>query len=282
MTAMSDRTPDREQPVPSDAERASDAELLAAISEHEPIGARYARTGEIPVSAPREPSMSPSPGASLTRDPTPVRPIPRPPRSLGRMVLRGLLVVAAVLVLYFLVSLWQVWSTGRSDQTRGVDAVVVMGAAQYDGDPSPQLAARLDHTVELWGDDVAETIVVTGGNQPGDRFTEADASAQYLIDRGIPAAAIVRETEGSTTYESMEGVFELVGGSVRSVLIVTDPYHALRSRLIAQEVGFVAYVSPADESVVTGGAEFRRELEEAAGVAVGRVIGFDRLSALTD
>jgi len=224
----------------------------------------------------------PSPGAELTRDPTPVRPVSRSPRPVGRTVARVLLALAAALVLYFLISLWQVWSTGRSDQRRTVDAIVVMGAAQYDGDPSPQLAARLDHVVELWGDDVSTTIVVTGGKQPGDRMTEAEASAAYLIERGVPADAIRQERDGSTTFESIEGVYDLLGGSGDTVLIVTDPYHALRSRLIAQEVGFTAYVSPAEQSVVTGAAEVRRELAEAAGIAAGRVIGFDRLSALTD
>lgn len=278
MTTMEER----DHQGSSDGDHVDDAHLLAALEEHESIGARYARTGEVPVSRPREPSMAPSPAADIPRDPTPVKPIPRPPRAIGRMVLRGLIVIASLLVLYFLVSLWQVWSTGRSDQSRGVDAIVVMGAAQYNGEPSPQLAARLDHVVELWGDGLAPTVVVTGGKQPGDQYTEADASAQYLIEHGIPAAAVIKENEGSTTYESMDAVFDLVGPSVRSVLIVTDPYHALRSRLIAEEVGFVAYVSPADESVVTGRAEIRRELAEGAGIAVGRVIGFERLSALTD
>lgn len=278
MTTMEERDGDRGV----HDQRASDAELLAAIGEHEPIGERYARTGEVPVSTPREPSMAPSPGASLTRDPTPVKPIPRPPRAIGRTMVRVLLVVVALGLLYFLVSLWQVWSTGRSDEARRVDAIVVMGAAQYDGNPSPQLAARLDHAVGLWNDDIAETIVVTGGNQPGDRFTEASASARYLTERGVPERAIEQEGEGSSTYESLQNVAEILGGEIDTVLVVTDPYHSLRSRLIAEEVGFDAYVSPAGESVVTGAAEFRRELSEAAGVAVGRVIGFDRLSALTD
>ncbi len=81
-------------------------------------------------------------------------------------------VIVAVLG-YFAVSYLQVWSTGRSDQARPVDAIVVMGAAQYDGDPSPQLAARLDHVAELWPQGLAPLVVVTGGNRPGDRFTEA-------------------------------------------------------------------------------------------------------------
>ena len=191
--------------------------------------------------------------------------------------------LAALVVLYSFVSLWQVWSTGRSDQARPVDAIVVLGAAQYDGRPSPQLAARLDQVVELWPQDLAPLVIVTGGNQPGDRFTEAEASANYLIDRGVPENAILLEDAGSTTYESLEDVAEILEArGLDSVLIVTDPYHALRSRLIAQEVGMVAYVSPTDTSVVTGVSSAKRQLGEAAGVAVGRIIGFERLSGLTD
>jgi uncharacterized SAM-binding protein YcdF (DUF218 family) len=191
--------------------------------------------------------------------------------------------LAALVVLYSFVSLWQVWSTGRSDQARPVDAIVVLGAAQYDGRPSPQLAARLDQVVELWPQDLAPLVIVTGGNQPGDRFTEAEASANYLVDRGVPESAILLEDAGSTTYESLEDVAEILEArGLDSVLIVTDPYHTLRSRLIAQEVGMVAYVSPTDTSVVTGVSSAKRQLGEAAGVAVGRIIGFERLSGLTD
>ena len=96
--------------------------------------------------------------------------------------------VVVVVVGYFSVSYYQVWSTGRSDQARAVDAIVVMGAAQYDGEPSPQLAARLDHVAELWPRGLAPLVVVTGGNRPGDRFTEAEASAAYLVERGVPEA----------------------------------------------------------------------------------------------
>ena len=104
---------------------------------------------------------------------------------------------------YFAVSLFQVWSTGRTDQARPVDAIVVMGAAQYDGVPSPQLAARLDHVVELWPQGLAPLVVATGGNRPGDRFTEAQASAAYLTDRGVPADAILLEDQGTSSYESL-------------------------------------------------------------------------------
>jgi uncharacterized SAM-binding protein YcdF (DUF218 family) len=125
-------------------------------------------------------------------------------------------------------------------------------------------------------------VVVTGGNQPGDRFTEAEASAAYLVERGVPQSAIVLEDAGTTTLESLENVAELLGErGADSVLIVTDPYHALRSRMIAEDEGLDAYVSPTGTSVVSGGESITRHLEEAAGVSVGRLIGFDRLSGLT-
>ena len=93
---------------------------------------------------------------------------------------------------------------------RPADAIVVLGAAQYDGRPSPQLAARLDHVVTLYEQGVAPVVVVTGGKQPNDRFTEAESSAQYLVDRGVPAEAIVMETSGRTTSESMAGTADLL------------------------------------------------------------------------
>jgi uncharacterized SAM-binding protein YcdF (DUF218 family) len=192
--------------------------------------------------------------------------------------MRAALLLLAAVTGYYLISLYQVWSTGRNDQARPVDAIVVMGAAQYDGTPSPQLAARLDHVAELWPQGVAPLVVVTGGNQPGDRFTEAEASAAYLQDRGVPADAIVREDQGRTSYESLQGVARMLSErGLRSALIVTDPFHSLRSRLIAEDAGLEAFVSPTPTSVVTGGPSFVRHLEEAAGVAVGRLFGFDRL-----
>jgi vancomycin permeability regulator SanA len=273
---------DREFKLPSDEEVARDRELLEALERHQSVGEKYARTGEIPLTIEREPSMAPSANAQLTRDPTPVQPLPSPPALIGLRILQVCLVLLLLAVGYYLVSFWQVWSTGRHAQPRAADAIVVMGAAQYDGRPSPQLAARLDHALELWNAGWAPIVVVTGGNQEGDRFTEASASAAYLVERGIPGDAIVQEGAGSSTYDSLELAYGLVGDSVETVLIVTDPYHALRARLVAEEVGFNAAASPVPDSVVRGTNEVRREIVEAAGVAVGRIIGFERLSGLTD
>jgi uncharacterized SAM-binding protein YcdF (DUF218 family) len=120
--------------------------------------------------------------------------------------------------------------------------------------------------------------VVTGGKQPGDRFTEAEASAAYLREHGVPDDAIVLEDQGTSSYESLQAVESLLAErDLDEVLIVTDPYHAQRSRLIAGEVGLDAHVSPTPTSVVHGGEQTVRELQEAAGVALGRLIGFERI-----
>jgi uncharacterized SAM-binding protein YcdF (DUF218 family) len=199
-----------------------------------------------------------------------------------RRVVVGLLVVVALAFLYYLINLFQVMEAGRSNTPESADVIVVLGAAQYDGRPSPQLAARLDHALDLWNAGIADQVMVTGGNRPGDRYTEAEASRAYLVERGVPNDIILSEGEGTTTYESLEaaaGLLALAG--LDRVVLVTDPYHSLRTRLIADELGLDASVSPTPTSVVTGFGRFRRELVEAGGVAVGRIIGFDRLSGIT-
>lgn len=200
-------------------------------------------------------------------------------RHLGWLVPLALL---ALLAGYYLVTLAQAVHTGRQHDSGPTDAIVVMGAAQYDGRPSPQLAARLEHVVTLYEDGVAPLVVVTGGNRPGDRFTEAEASARYLADRGIPADDVIEVGEGATTHESVEAAAPVMSAAgIGRVTLVTDPYHALRSRLIVEDAGFGVDVATTPASVVTGWNAVRRHLQEAAGVALGRVIGFDRLSDLT-
>jgi uncharacterized SAM-binding protein YcdF (DUF218 family) len=199
-----------------------------------------------------------------------------------RRLFRELALMVAGGVLVYGFNLYQVMSTARSDQARPVDAIVVMGAAQYDGVPSPQLAARLDQVVALWQTGITDVVVVTGGKQEGDRFTEAAASARYLEERGIPASAILQETQGRNSYRSIEGAAALLRErSLRTVLLVSDPFHSLRIKKIAEEFGLRAYVSPTRTSPVRGLTAFRHELEEAGGVMVGRIIGFRRLLSIT-
>lgn len=194
---------------------------------------------------------------------------------------RTLLVLAGLttsLALYLGVTLFQVWNTGRSDHSSPVDAIVVMGAAQYDGRPSPQLQARLDHVVELWNEGLSPLVVVTGGNRPGDRFTEAESSRRYLIEAGVPDGAIVGEDEGTSSWESLQNVAARADEwGVRSVILVSDPFHSLRIRLMAEELGLTAHTSATDTSPVRGWTAVREHLTETAGVAVGRIVGFSTL-----
>ena len=197
------------------------------------------------------------------------------------MVVVGVASVSAVV--YFLVTLAQVWSTGRDDSfatgARTVDAIVVLGAAQYDGRPSPQLQARLDHALLLWKREAAAFIVVTGGKQANDRFTEAQAGREYLIANGVPAAVILVEPNGASTFESLAGVRRDLVATIGHVVLVSDPYHVLRARLVADELGFVVDVSATRSGVTQGTAALRRNAREALGIMVGRITGFRQLEA---
>jgi len=190
-----------------------------------------------------------------------------------RFALRTAGVVTVAALVYLTVTFVQVWQASRRDDARPADAIIVLGAAQYDGEPSPVLARRLDRAAELFDEGLAPLIVVTGGRQPGDRFTEAEASAIYLQERGIPGGAIEREVQGESSWESLAAAARFLrAGGVTDVVLVSDPYHAMRIDGIAAELGLDAVVSPADTP-----SSFGALLKETAAVAVGRVIGYDRL-----
>ena len=200
-----------------------------------------------------------------------------------RRVVQSFGASVAVMLFYFLLSLFQVWNTGRSDDRQPVDAIVVLGAAQYDGRPSPQFQARLDHALELWKLDLASYIVVTGGKQVGDRFTEAAAARKFFETEGVLDNLIFEENLGKTTYASLLAVSRIASErKIERVLIVSDPFHQLRAKLIAQEVGLDAITSATRSSVIRGGDAFQRNLQEAAGVAVGRIVGFQRVDSWTN
>ena len=214
--------------------------------------------------------------ASMLRSPAP-----------ADIVRRTLVVVTAMavsLVAYFVVTLLQVWSAGRDDSfAQGVgqvDALVVLGAAQYDGRPSPQLRARLNHALMLWQRDAAALIVVTGGKRAGDRFTEAETSRDYLIARGVPAEAIVVEPRGTSTFESLAAVRnDDVGRTLQRVVVVSDPYHVMRAQLVARELGFDATSSATRSGITRGTGALRRNMRESLGIMVGRITGFRQLEA---
>src|SRR6187551_3218835 len=144
----------------------------------------------------------------------------RPP--LVRLALAGL----GLLLVGWVASLGAVLAWERHDQSRPAGAIVVLGAAQYVGRPSPVLRARLDHAIALWHQGMAPLLIVTGGRGTGDTTTEAAVGQRYAVQRGIPASAILLETEGRTTSQSMAGIAALMGTQGRKdVLMVSDPFH---------------------------------------------------------
>jgi len=188
--------------------------------------------------------------------------------------------------LYVGLTVFEVWRVGRTQSTVQVDAIVVMGAAQYDGLPSPLLKARLMHALDLWKQKVAPRIVLTGGNRPGDRFTEASASAIFLRQQGVPQEDLLQESASRSTYEALRNVRDLVKNDsnfigIESVVIVTDPYHELRSRLTAEEWGFDATTSSSPNSPIAGNGVFKKYVKEGVGIALARVIGFGSLWKIT-
>ena len=135
-------------------------------------------------------------------------------------------------------TVYRIWDVGQQDNRRHVDAIVVLGAAQYNGRPSAVLAARLDHAIDLYKQGYAPWFVVTGGKQPGDRVTEAATERSYAVARGVPASAILAETTGATTLESIRNVRTLFDEhGLHTALFVSDRTHMLRVLLLAAGSG---------------------------------------------
>ena len=197
-----------------------------------------------------------------------------------RFLVKALLVLVAAVAVYLVVTAVQVWLTGRRYEPRPAGAIVVMGAAQYDGVPSPDLAARLDEAEILWRAHDATEVMVTGSKQPGDQFTESEASARYLEAAGIPAGDIL-EAGGSTSWENLaDAAPELLARGARTVLVVTDPFHEDRSMAIASSVGLQPYPTPTHTSPINGMSTVPYYAKETVGVALGRIIGFENLDRL--
>jgi uncharacterized SAM-binding protein YcdF (DUF218 family) len=199
-----------------------------------------------------------------------------------RWALRIGLAVLGVIVLYFAVTLVQVWLTSRHYDPRPAGAIVVMGAAQYNGVPSPDLRARLQQALTLYHDGYAHLVVVTGGKEPGDRYTEAQSGAMYLEKAGVPAADVV-QAGGDDSYENIaDAAAKLKGHADTVVLVTTDPFHEDRSMAIASDFSLSPSPTPAQTSPITGWSTVPYFMKEAVGVGFGRIIGFNHLEWLHD
>jgi uncharacterized SAM-binding protein YcdF (DUF218 family) len=199
-----------------------------------------------------------------------------------RWALRIVLLVVAALVLYFAVTLAQVWLTSRHYEPHPAGAILVMGAAQYDCVPSPDLRARLDQALTLYRRRYAHLIMVTGYKEPGDRCTEAQSGAMYLERKGVPARDIL-QAGGDTTYENVAAAAPVLQRhGVNLVLVTTDPFHEARSMAIASDLSLSPSPTPTQSSPITGWSTVPYFLKEAVGVGLGRIIGYNHLEWLHD
>jgi uncharacterized SAM-binding protein YcdF (DUF218 family) len=165
---------------------------------------------------------------------------------------RLFLAIVVGVMLAYIVSFILVLVVSRRDERREADAIVVLGAAQYNGRPSPVLKARLDHAVSLYRADFSRLIVVTGGTAKGDSESEATVSRRYLLSNGIPDAAVIVRPEGRSTVASMDAVGKwLDERDLQSVLLVSDPFHMCRLRFEALRMNLTPYVSPTHTSPIS-------------------------------
>lgn len=173
----------------------------------------------------------------------------RPRRRVSLLRIVGwlvLLVVAAWVVSLACVVVWQYRDTARPSS-----AIVVLGAAQYDGRPSPVLRARLDHAIELWRRGLAPRLIFTGGRGEGDTTSEGAVGRRYALRRGVPDSAILVESTGRTTSESMRAVARIMRGApTPDVILVSDPFHMFRLTILARQLGLTAHTSPTRTSPI--------------------------------
>jgi uncharacterized SAM-binding protein YcdF (DUF218 family) len=197
-----------------------------------------------------------------------------------RLALKIAALVFAAIALYFLVTLVQVWLTGRQYDPRPAGAIMVMGAAQYNGTPSPDLQARLHQALILYQQGYTHLIMVTGGKKPGDVYTESESGEMYLAAHGVPKADILM-AGGDDTYENVAlAAPKLKAHGVHVVLVSTDPFHEYRSMAITSQQGFTPSGTPTQSSPITGWSTVPYYLKEAVGVSLGRIIGYDHLEWL--
>jgi uncharacterized SAM-binding protein YcdF (DUF218 family) len=163
------------------------------------------------------------------------------------LVLAGAIAMTAIAAY----ATYRIYVQGQRDDQRPADAIVVMGAAQYDGRPSPVFAARLDHAIALYHAGIAPTLVVTGGKADGDRTTEAASARAYAIARGVPPDAILSEDLSRTTRESIHSVGKLLRDhDLTNAVFVSDRPHMLRVLRMAADDGIAAWGSPTATSPI--------------------------------
>lgn len=173
----------------------------------------------------------------------------------------------------WLLSLIGVLTWEQRDTARPAAAIVVLGAAQYVGRPSPVLRARIDHAIDLWRRGFAPLIIFTGGYGDRDTTSEAAVGQRYAIEHGVPPRAIMIENVGRSTSESLQEVAQLMDAEPsRTVILVSDPFHMLRLSILARRFGMTPYTSPTRTSPIS--LSWRESLEYALAESIKVPVSF--------
>jgi uncharacterized SAM-binding protein YcdF (DUF218 family) len=183
-----------------------------------------------------------------------------------RLIRRVVFGLGALVILYVAVTFVQVWWASRQDDTSPASAIVVLGAAQYNGHPSPVLRSRLDHAIDLYREGIAPRLILTGGVGVGDTVSEAAVGRRYAIRNGVPADRVDTERSGVSSEESMRNVADLMRRlGLHSAVLVSDPFHMLRLRIISARLGIRSYSSPTRTSPIrpNTGREWRHVVRES-------------------
>ncbi len=191
---------------------------------------------------------------------------------------RVIAVLLALIAAYLLINLFVVWREGHSDHVKDSDAIVVLGAAQYNGQPSKVFRARLDKAYKLYKDGRAPLIVVSGGKQSSDRVTEATAGANYLLAKGVKNADLLREVKATNTWQELEAISAIMKDrDLNSVILVSDGFHLARAKAIAEHFGLKASTAVAGESPIRGWPKYSREIKESLALSAARIVGYPRI-----
>lgn len=167
-----------------------------------------------------------------------------------RWWLRVLVLGAAALAVSLVVVAFEVVRSARLEEIHAADAIVVFGAAEYSGHPSPVLRARLDHAFALYERHIAAVIITTGGAAADPKFSEGGVGKDYLRKRGVPENALIAETQGSDTAQSAQRIAVIMrANGLHSCVAVSDAYHVFRIRRLLEHEGMQVYVAPRPDSV---------------------------------
>jgi uncharacterized SAM-binding protein YcdF (DUF218 family) len=188
---------------------------------------------------------------------------------------RVLLLIAICWAIYLITLIVRIHLAGQHDEVAHADVIIILGAAHANEVPMPVLRERLNHGIALYEQGLARYVLFTGGNRPGDRGTEASAGRRYALECGVPASAILLEPSGHSTMQSLQACEQIMREhSLRSAILVSDPFHTFRLRRIARDIGLNAIASPTPSSAVQSPRmQFRYEMREVGVYSLYRLCG---------